>query len=786
MIKHTYHVLEFHKLLHILSGYASCPLGRSDCLSLKPLSDLKVIDNEQRLVSEMKLLLNVKGFFPFEGLIDTGHILKDCRVEGSCLEPEQFISVLRITEESKQSKKNILSQQDLCPGLYDMVKEMPLCEELREAIKKAIHPNGSISDSASPGLKKIRRKKRDLRGALQKRLENIKRSLSIASDGDDHLISIRDGRYVIPLRTNLKNRVQGIIHGYSQTHATCFFEPIEAMEENNRLAELSHLEKGEELRILSCLSAMARDVAEDLHRAQTLLGRLDGIFARAQFSTALNGVRPIMRHNSVIDLRQARNPILISMAHEGDSPVPVDILLDRDVNIMIISGPNRGGKTVTLKTLGLLSLMAQAGIHIPVAEGSRLPVFRNILAEIGDDQDIQTGLSTFSAHVSHLKDMMECADQESLILIDEPGMGTDPDEGAALAMALLEDLSRKKALVAVSTHYNRLKTYGILDERAKNACVEFDESTSRPTFALQYGTPGSSYAFEIARECGIKADIIDHARRYLSKDEVHLNRLIDKLNRLNNEAAFERSEAEHVKRKYHSAKERLKGTLDRLESEKTSILEQKAAEADQVIKEARDQLKDIINTFKRKGESSQAFIQQRFDDISNKLLDRISVSEDRGKPDKKSNLRAGQLVRHKGLGQEGRIISIDTSSSKALILTGNIKVSVNMQDLLAIADKEEHKSEKSPGDISCQVSSNSGREINLIGYRVDDALPLIDKMIDRTMIEGELSLRIVHGYGTGRLRSAIRDHLKSFSCVKRVCGADLKSGGEAITIVELN
>jgi len=777
MIKHTYHVLEFHKLLHILSGYAACALGRAYCLSLKLSSDLKIIDNEQRLVSEMKLLLNVKGFFPFEGLIDVGHILKECCAEGSCLEPNQFLSLLKITEASKQSRTNILSQQDLCPGLYDMVKEMPLCEELKEAIKKAIDPNGVIKDSASPGLRKIRRKKRDLRRDLQKRLENIQGNLKIASDGDDHLVSIREGRYVIPVRTNLKNKIQGIIHDYSHTHATCFVEPIETMEDNNRLAELSHLEKEEEFRILTYLSSMVRDDSGDLNTAQTLLGRLDGIFARARFSNALNGVRPIMSHNSTIDLRQARNPILISMAPEGDSPVPVDIFLDGDVNTMIISGPNRGGKTVTLKTLGLLSLMAQTGIHIPVAEGSRLPVFKNILAEIGDDQDIQAGSSTFSAHMSHLKDMMESADQESLIIIDEPGMGTDPDEGAALAIALLEDLSRKGALVAV---------YGLQNERAKNACVEFDESTNRPTFSLKYGAPGTSYAFEIAYDCGIKTDLIDRARGYLDKDEVHLNRLIDKLNRLSDRATSERLEAEHVKSKYHSAKEKLKGTLERLEFDKNSIIEQKIAEAEQLIKEARDQFKEIINSFKRKGETSQAFIQQRCDDISNKLLDHLSVSNDREQFERDSDLRVGQPVRHRVLGHEGRIISIDATSSKALIMTGNVKVSVNIQDLVAIDDEKEHGPEILPNNISCQVSSNLGREINLIGYRVEDALSLIDKMIDRTMIEGELSLRIVHGYGTGRLRSAIRDHLKRFSCVKKICGAELKSGGEAITIVELN
>ena len=786
MIKHTYHVLEFHKLLHILSGYASCPLGRSDCLSLKPLSDLKVIDNEQRLVSEMKLLLKLKGFFSFEGLIDIGALLKKCGAEGACLAPEGLLSILKTSEVGEQSKRLILSHQSLYPGLYDLIKDMPLCKELGESIKKAIYPNSSIRDSASPELKKIRRKKRDLRGELQGKLKNIKKTKGLGSDGDDHLVTIRDGRYIIPLRTDMKNRIEGIIHNYSQSQATCFFEPIEVIPDNNRLAELSHLEKEEERRILTSLTEMVKESSEDLLHDQTLLGKLDSLYAKALFSNALTGIRPIMNQNDFVDLRGAINPILFTLASEGDPPVPVDIFLDREVNVMIISGPNRGGKTVLLKTLGLLSLMAQAGLHIPALEGSSLPVFKNIMAEIGDDQDIQTGLSTFSAHIGHLKYMMEHADQDSLVIIDEPGMGTDPDEGAALAMSVLDDLSSKGVLVAISTHYNRLKTYGLLNKRAKNACMEFDASTNRPTFSLLYGTPGTSYAFEIASDSGIKAEVLDRAKGYLDRDEVRLNRLIDKLNRLKHETTLEKLEAEQIKKRYHSAKEKMLHALMKLESNKEALLEEKRNEAEDLIKEAREEYKKLINFFKKKRDLSPVHVKQRYDQIRKNLRKNLPIEEERGKPAEIKGLRVGQAVRHKKLQKEGTIISFDTSYSRALIRAGNVKLSTNIRDLEVVngISKNSEQDEFSNGHY-CHISGNSAKEINLIGCRVVDALPLIDKMIDGAMVCGELSLRIIHGHGTGILREAIREHLKGFSCVKRVHGVDSQSGGDAITVVEL-
>ncbi|MDB9822398.1 Smr/MutS family protein [Deltaproteobacteria bacterium] len=441
---------------------------------------------------------------------------------------------------------------------------------------------------------------------------------------------------------------------------------------------------------------------------------------------------------------------------------------------------------MTLKTLGLLSLMAQSGLHIPAEEGSQLPVFKNVLAAIGDEQDIQAGQSTFSAHVTHLKYMIEHADRESLIIIDEPGMGTDPNEGAAFAMALLDDLARRDVPVVVSTHYSRLKTYGLLEKRAINASMEFDDTAGRPTFSLRYGTPGTSYAFEVALNQGIGQDLLTRARGYLDQDEVRLNRLIDKLNRLRHETNLEKSEAQNVRRKYHSAKEKLLETLERVEFDRKEILEEKKDEANQLIKEAREEFKILINSFKGKKEPSQAFVQKRYDEIAGRLSGKLLSPENEEGTVQDKGLKTGQLVRHRNLNLEGKILSMDSLNSKALISTGNVRISVGIRDLMSVSGRDGSEPEELSGGLLHRFSERSAKEINLIGYRVEEALSLIDRIIDRSMIEGDMSIRIVHGHGTGKLKSAIRDHLKNLSCVKKIGGEDPRYGGEAITIVELN
>lgn len=793
MIEHTYQVLEYHRLLDTLSHYASCPLGQSNCLSLRPSNDAKYIDNELGLVSELRLLLKVKGFVSFSEVTDISAILKKCGADGSCLEPNELLCVLGLARASRQSKKFIGSNRSLCPGIYGLVKDMADCSALIKALRDTISLNGALKDSASPGLKKIRGKKIRLRSDLEKELQHIKDSAGLPGDGQEHLVTVRDGRYVIALGTDKKSRIQGIIHGYSKTRSTCFLEPVDVIQDNNRMSELAQEEKAEEFRILIGLTGMVSDFSHDLANCQALISSLDGLYARARFSDTLSCVAPEVYEYGGIELIGARNPILMALALEArgrgegtELPVSVDILIDSGRNGLIISGPNRGGKTVALKTLGLMCLMAQAGIHVPAEEGSRFPVFNQIMADIGDDQDIQAGRSTFSAHAAHLKYFTEHSDQKSLAIIDEPGMGTDPDEGVALAMAVFDSLCRRGTFVAVSTHLNRLKSYGLLNPRALNAAVGFDSKRNRPTFRLEYGSPGISHALEIARDVGIPANILDRAKGYLDKDEIRLNRLIDKLNHLNLETEREKREAEEAKRTYQDAEKEIKNRLTSLEAEKRTLIEEKRVEAETAIKKAREELRQAINLLKKNKESSQAYVTERYDDVARRLLEQLEPERIETSPAGLKQLKKGQMVYHSKLKQKGIVLSIDTSSGRTRLMLGKVKMSAGIQDLEIVKGAKETGPDEVVRPVSWGFKGLPSRELNVIGYRVDDAIPLIDKTIDRALVEGELTLRIIHGFGTGRLREAIREHLKGVSFVKSICSADPKSGGDAITVVDLS
>jgi DNA mismatch repair protein MutS2 len=793
MIEHTYQVLEYHRLLNILSHYASCPLGQSKCLSLKPSNDAKYIDNELRLVSELRLLLKVKGFVSFSELTDISAILKKSGADGSCLEPVELLCVLGLAKASRHSKKFLASNRSLCPGMYGLVSDIADCGALIKAIEDTISLSGVVKDSASPLLKKIRRKKIRLRSDLERGLQRIRDSAGLPGDGQDHLVTVRDGRYVISLRSDKKSRIQGIIHGYSKTRSTCFLEPVDVIQDNNRMAELAQEEKAEEFRILIGLTGMVSDFSRDLHSCQALISRLDGLYARARFSKTLSCVAPEVGEGGSIELIRARNPILMALAIEVrdrgkriEYPVSVDISLDGERNGLIISGPNRGGKTVALKTLGLMCLMVQAGIHVPVDEGSRFPVFNQIMAEIGDDQDIQAGRSTFSAHAANLKYLTEHADQKSLAIIDEPGMGTDPDEGVALAMAVFDSLCRRGTFVAVSTHLNRLKSYGLLNPRVLNAAVEFDLKRNCPTFKLKYGSPGISHALEIARDVGVPADILDRAKGYLDNDEIRLNRLIEKLNYLRLETEREKTEAEEAKRTYQDAEKEIKNMLTSLEVEERALIEKKRVEAETAIKEAREELRQAVNLLKSNKESSQAYVTERYGKIARRLLRQIEPTRIDKVPGGLKQIEEGQMVYHSKLKQKGTVLSIDPSSRRAQLMLGKVKMSAEIQDLEIVKGMREPGLDDVVRPVSWGFKDLPPRELNVIGYRVDDAIPLIDKTLDRALVEGHLTLRIIHGFGTGRLRKAIREHLKEVNFVKSICSADPKSGGDAITIVELS
>ncbi len=793
MIEHTYQVLEYRRLLNILSQYASCVLGESDCLSLKPSNNLEFIDNELRLVSEMGLLLKVKGFVIFSDLVDILPFLKKSSVAGAILEPAELLSILSLLEACRQATRRLKSNRALCPRLYEMAGGWRNHDDLMNALKAAISLSGLIRDSASLLLKKIRGKKVRQRLDLQRKLGNIQKTTGMSGDSQDSLVTVRESRYVIPVRVDQKSRIEGIVHDYSQTRATCFIEPIQVIQDNNRLAELARDERAEELNILAGLTAMVREAAVGLEASQSLVTRLDGLYARAKFGEALSCVAPEMVETYGVELRGARNPILVALAldsgdkgEKGGLPVPVDIVLTDQERVLIISGPNRGGKTVTLKTLGLMSLMAQAGIPVPAAEGSSLGVFREIMADIGDDQDMQTGLSTFSAHAEHLKYMVEHAQNGSLAIIDEPGMGTDPDEGVALAMAVLDSLFHKGVYAAVSTHSNRLKAYGLLNKGVANASVEFNDERSCPTFELTYGSPGISHALEMARSIGMPQEILTRARAYLDQDEVELNRLIEKLNRLIAKADQEKLEAERAKNRYRDASEKARNRLITLEAEKNALIEAKRLEAEAAIGEAREELKQAINLFKNKKVSGQAYVTEKYAEVGARLMNRFKAANRDNPFVEHEEIKEDQTVFHKKLKQKGVVQRVVPSAGSAQILLGKVRMSARIEDLEVVKGDRASGFQKSGTVVSWFSRGRSPRELDVIGFRVNDALPLIDKTMDRALVDGELKFRIIHGFGTGALREAIRTHLRGVPFVKSVHSADPKSGGDAITVVELS
>ncbi len=771
--------MEYFYLLEIISNYARSPLGRDYCLSLRPVSDLDEIRQRLDLLAEVREFLNVKGW-SFEG--DVGPVdtyLNKVRIKASYLACDEILRIKRLLDVAFGIKKFVLSEGKEYKRLYSLVQQIPDLRDLLTLFKRSISDTGKIKDSASLRLKRIREKKAHYRNYLQKRLQELLAGLGI----NDFHISIRDGRYVVGLNSNKRGKIKGIFHGYSHSKATSFIEPADVVDENNRIAELEAEEKEEEARVLIAITKEIAREKDQIEYTQFLLGKIDAIYAQARFCDLISCVRPEICEDDVIDIDSAKNPILgyLSSSRGGDC-VPVDLRLNREKNVLIISGPNRGGKTVALKTLGLLCLMAQTGLHIPAKEGSRLRIFKRIIAEIGDDQDIQSGMSTFSAHIQHLKEIIENADEDTLVIIDEPGMGTDPLEGASLSMAILDHLIKKGAFVAISTHLNKLKLYGINNKKVMNASVEFDLEKRAPTYRLKYGSAGVSMGFEIAKEMGIPDSILMKARDYLDDNGVQVNRSIERLNELVSQLNDERDELQRIKREYDDLYQRIK-------KEKEQILDTARIEAESLIRNAREELREAIRRFKKRREVSPNEVINKVSNITRELTSRFTPSKDDSGDTPRTLFREGQGIYHKGLKKKGVVISSDPEKKSAFILLGNMRLWTNFNDIEPLEEgsgsDDKQGQDQSVLEISKENESTFMLEINLVGYRVDEAIPVIDKAIDRAILSGSPGFKIIHGIGTGKLRKAVREYLKSIPQVKSVRKADTRFGGDSITIVEL-
>jgi len=793
MIEYSLRVLEYYRLLNILSNYAASPLGRSNCLSLKPLRELESIEAEHRLVSEMKELLLTKGFVSLSSLVDLRPVLKKAGKKGAYLEPKELLSIHNLIRVSNQAKKWIYETRDLYASLMDVLDNIPACHDLVEEIGRSITEDGGISDLASPLLATIRSQRVTLRGVVEKRLNDILRSLEVS---DDNLVSVRDGRYVVSIRTDKRSSIKGIIHGYSRTHSTCFVEPLAVVEENNHLVELTDREREEEIKVLERLTGLVSDFSSELLTCLEIMGRTDGIFARAEFSRAVKGISPILTSEKTVYLLDALNPILLSLYLDTDKDdptgskervVPVEIRIDAEKSILIISGPNRGGKTVALKTLGLLALMSQAGMHIPAREGSRLSAFDTILAEIGDEQDITAGLSTFSARLEHLKEIVDLAGEKSLVILDELGVGTDPDEGTSLAMAILDYLSDKGSLSAISTHYHRLKTYGLINKKAQNASVEFDQDKGRPTFRLLTGMPGVSHAIEIAQDLGVNPEVIDKAVTYLGKDRGEPDLLTQELAKMMKELKTEKEAVEVARHEYAESKKRLDEEQERLREQLNVMVAEKERVAEGLLSDAKREFGEAIGSLKQRGPDGQLKATQRYTRARRDLMDAIAGLKGGKRSADHIPVTIGQPVFHKKSNRRGRVVGIDESSSKAQVLIGSVKLTVDSSELILEPMAPSQQEERQGGGKQWSVSSTAmdKGELDLIGYTIADALPLVDRMIDQAVVHGYAKVKIIHGIGSGTLKKAIREHLKENSYVKDFISGAKDGESDGITIVEL-
>lgn len=793
MIEHSLRVLEYYRLLDILSSYAASPLGRSYCSTLKPLNEFESIQAEQRLVSEMKELLLVKGFVSLATLADLSPILRKAEKPGAYLEPKELLRVQNLLKVSYQTKSWIQAAVDLCPSVADIVESIPECSDLLGEIEKSITEDGAISDVASPALAALRAQRVALRRAVEKRLNGLLRGLDFS---EESLISVRDGRYVVSVRTDRKSSLKGIVHGYSKTHSTCFVEPLAAVEENNRLVELADKEREEERRVLARLTRLVSEVVPEILSCLKIMGRIDGLFARAEYSKAINGISPILSENKTIYLLDALNPILLALcldssagneAEDFENVVPISISMDAGKSILIISGPNRGGKTVTLKTTGLLALMAQSGMHIPAAEGSRLGVFDNILAEIGDDQDIAAGLSTFSARVEHLKEIVENATESSLVILDELGTGTDPEEGASLAMATLDYLSERGSLTAISTHLQKLKGYGLINLKAQNASVEFDQQKGRPTFRLLSGMPGVSHGIEIARDIGLMPVIVDRAAAYLGKEQGSPESIMRDLARMLEEVKREKDAVASAKLECLESKRRLDKERELLGEEMKLVLGEKRREAERALAEARREFGKAVEMVREKGPTGQAEATNTYVKAKGDLVGAMAELTEAEWSPQSGPLSPGQGVYHKGSKRSGVILSVDEDSSRARIKVGNMRVTVDLSELAPDTGPTTREQEERGAGRRWSISSSATaqRDLNLIGFTVADALPLVDKMIDQALVHGYSRLKIIHGIGSGTLRKAIREHLRENLHVRDLSAGDKDGVNDGVTVVEL-
>lgn len=771
--------LEFPKVLDLISRYAITESGRNKVLNLLPVNNPDYIKNEGELVNEAKELLNTVGYPPIEYLSEIFTVISETRIDGAVISGIKLLEILKLAKTSRllrqfifqESKENSLLKQKASGLFADKLFE--------NRIEKIITEQGEIKENASTELARLRKEINNKKSELVKSINRIIKSLKEEDIVREDYLTLRDGRMVIPVKVEHKRHLRGFIHSESSTGQTVYIEPEETLDLNNDIISTSFAEKREIERILKELTKVIGQSAGQLKVSLEALAEIDSIFARAKYSLEIIGEFPGIENSKPLYLSEARHPLLLKKLGRQNT-VPLSFELN-DINVVVITGPNAGGKTVVLKTIGLLNLMLQAGIHVPVNSESNFHIFDNILIDIGDQQSIEDDLSTFSSHLKNLTHIINSSDSKTLILLDEIGTGTEPAEGSALAASILDELQKKGSLVFATTHHGSLKVFAFNQKRMQNAAMEFDHSNLFPTYRFHLGIPGSSYAFEIAKRSGISESILDNAKKNIDDDKYSLERFLSELEEKSNKLNKKLNELEIENTRLKGLSALYKKSYEKIENEKKEILKKVKVESDLYLDNVNKQIEKVIKEIREKEASKEVIREAKkiIQDVKEENKNAFNFLND--KTNDNRQYKVGDTVAIKNSSTVGKIVEINKEKAQATILVGSIKMKVKLSELIEAAESKSVQKEKFNNFPITEIDYR----LDIRGERPEEAEYKVIRFIDEAYQASLDRVEILHGKGTGALKKTVWDILKHHDKIKNYYFAAIEFGGDGITIVEL-
>lgn len=779
--------LEYDKIIDRLVSFAASDKAKERLKKLVPMTDIHDINAALSETSDALSRVYAKGAVSFSGVHDVGASVKRLEI-GSSLNTVELLHISSLLTAAARVKNYYEDTTDSLTGYFHALEPLT---PLNTEIKRCILSEDEISDDASANLRSIRRQKVLAAERIHTELNKMLNSSSVRNCLQDFVITSRSGRYCLPVKAEYKSQVPGMVHDQSATGSTLFIEPAAVVKLNNDIRELELKEQAEIEAILAELSAKASEFTDELLTDFQVLTTLDFIFAKAQMSKQYKCSCPVMNTNNYINIKKGRHPLI-----DPHKVVPIDIYLGKNFNLLIITGPNTGGKTVSLKTVGLLTLMAQSGLHIPALDHSELAVFDNVFADIGDEQSIEQSLSTFSSHMTNTVSILKEADAHSLILFDEIGAGTDPTEGAALAISILNDLHKRGITTMATTHYSEIKVYALTTDGVENACCEFDVESLRPTYRLLIGIPGKSNAFAISKKLGLPDYIIKDASARMDADDVQFEDLLSDLEHSRITIEKERAEINAYKQEIQQLKDELKTKSDRLDERRDKILRKANEEAAAILKDAKEYADQTIKTMNKHGMTVKELEKQRsaIRDKMNKRQEKLSVQAAKPKAHKAhdiSEFKVGTHVRVLSMNLIGTVTAPPSPKGEITVQMGSLSTKTKINNLeILVGYKDPEEAKKAPkgaggsGKIKMSKAASISHEINLLGLTVDEAVAKLDKYLDDAYISRIPQVRIVHGKGTGALRNGVTAYLRGVPYVKSFRLGEIGEGDTGVTIVD--